>query len=149
MSEAYSLPMNAKSLLGSVMARESLSLTHGDGGSILSEYADRQGFLGAQVRTLGADVTSFTSVVVEDVGSVAWKLKGGEDLSKIWGDELLSLEKENTSDFKRQNTIGKTTNSGQAVDDNDVTHAKMVEFEPLLKALGERNGGVDTVVPEV
>ena len=56
----------------------------------------------------------------------------------------MSLEKENTSDFKRQNTIGKTTNSAQAVDENDVTHAKMVEFENLLEASRERNGGVDT-----
>ena len=56
----------------------------------------------------------------------------------------MSLEKENTSDCKRQNTIGKTTNSAQAVDENDVTHAKMVEFEHLLEASRERNGGVDT-----
>ena len=61
-----------------------------------------------------------------------------EGLSDIWGEELLSLEKI-TSDFERQNTIGKTTNSAQAVDENDVTHAKMLEFEPLIEASGERN----------
>ena len=31
-----------------------------------------------------------------------------DDLSKIWGEELLSLESENTSDHERQNVIGKT-----------------------------------------
>ena len=35
------------------------------------------------------------------------------NLSKIWGEELLSLESENTSDFERQNTIGKAMNSAQ------------------------------------
>ena len=53
-------------------------------------------------------------------------------------EELLSLEKF-TIDFERQSTIGKTTNSAQAVDENDVTHAKMLVFEPLLEASGERN----------
>ena len=65
--------------------------------------------------------------------------EGREDFSEIRGEELLSLEKENASDFKRQNTIGKTTNNAQAVDEDDVTHAKMMEFEPLLEASGERN----------
>ena len=51
----------------------------------------------------------------------------------------MSLERENTSDFERQNTIGKTTNRAQAVYENDVTHAKMMEFGPLLEASGERN----------
>ena len=49
------------------------------------------------------------------------------------------MEKENACDFERQNTIGKTTNNAQAVDEDDVTNAKMMEFEPLLKASGERN----------
>ena len=89
------------------------------------------------MRALGADVTPFTSVVTEDAGSGTW---GSEmDLSEIWGEEFLNLVKENTSDFERQNTIGKTTNSAQAVDENDVKHAKMMEFEPLLEASGERN----------
>ena len=37
-----------------------------------------------------------------------------EKLSETWGRELLSLESENTSDFERQNTIGKTMNSAPA-----------------------------------
>ena len=51
----------------------------------------------------------------------------------------MSLENENTSDFERQNTIGKAMNSASAMEGNDVTHEKMMEFEPLLEASGERN----------
>ena len=71
------------------------------------------------------------------LGAVLGDLR--EDLREIWGEELFSLEKEDTSDFERQNTIGKTTNSVQAVDGNGVTHAKMMEFDPLLEASRERN----------
>ena len=63
----------------------------------------------------------------------------GEDLIDNWWEDFLNLEKENTSDFEKQNTIAKTTNSVQAVDENDVAHAKRTEFEPLLEASGERN----------
>ena len=35
--------------------------------------------------------------------------------------------------------IGKETNNAQSVDENDVTHSKMTEFEPLLEASVERN----------
>ena len=51
----------------------------------------------------------------------------------------MSLETENTSDFKRQGANGKATSNTQAVDENDVTPANMMEFEPLLEASGERN----------
>ena len=51
----------------------------------------------------------------------------------------MSLENENTSDFDRQNTIGKAMNSAPAMEGKDVTHEKMMEFEPLLEASGERN----------
>ena len=62
-----------------------------------------------------------------------------DDLSEICGEELLSLEGENTSDFERQNAIGKPMNSVPAQEENDMTHEKMMELEPLLEALGERN----------
>ena len=62
-----------------------------------------------------------------------------EDLSDIWGEELLSLEKENSSDFEKQSARGKTLNNAQVKDENDLTHAEMMEFEPLLEASGERN----------
>ena len=62
-----------------------------------------------------------------------------DDLSEIWGEELLSLECENTSDNERQNTIGKPMNSAPAQEENDMTHKKMMELEPVLEASGERN----------
>ena len=61
-----------------------------------------------------------------------------EDVSDISGKKHLSLEKENTSDFERE-AIGKATSKTQAVDENDVTHAEMMEFEPLIDASGVRN----------
>ena len=51
----------------------------------------------------------------------------------------MSWESENTSDFERQDTIGKAMNSAPAMKGKDVTHEKMMEFEPLLEALRERN----------
>ena len=55
------------------------------------------------------------------------------------GGKLLSLEVENTSDFERQNTIEKPMNSTSVLEENYVTHEKMMELEPLLEASGERN----------
>ena len=40
---------------------------------------------------------------------------------------------------ERQNTIGKAMNSTPAMEENDVTHDNMMEFEPLLEASGKRN----------
>ena len=51
----------------------------------------------------------------------------------------MSLEGENTSDFERQNTIGKPMNSAPAQVENDMTHEKMMELEPLLETSAERN----------
>ena len=62
-----------------------------------------------------------------------------DSLGEILGEEILSLEGENTSDFERQNTIGKPMNSTPALEENDVTHEKMMELEALLEASGERN----------
>ena len=62
-----------------------------------------------------------------------------DDLSEIWGEELSSLEGENTGDFERQNTIGKPMNSAPAQEENDTTHEKMMELEPLLEASEKRN----------
>ena len=116
--------------------RKQLPVTHGDGGSIESEGADRQGFRSAQIGAHCADIASFTSAVAEDARSGAWRSR---NLSEIWGGGLLNLEKENASDFKWQSAIGKTANNAQAVDEDDVIHAKMMEFEFLLEASGERN----------
>ena len=62
-----------------------------------------------------------------------------DDLSEIWGEELLGLEGENTSDLERQNMIGKPRNSARNLKENDAMHEKMIELEPLLEASGERN----------
>ena len=62
-----------------------------------------------------------------------------DDLSEIWGEELLRLEGENTSDFERQNPIGKPMKSTPAQEENETTHEKMMELEHLLEASGERN----------
>ena len=62
-----------------------------------------------------------------------------ENLSEVWGEELLSLESENTSDFERQNTSGKAMNSAPAMEEKDVLYEKMMEFEPLLETSGEHN----------
>ena len=63
----------------------------------------------------------------------------GDDLSEIWGEELLSLENENTSDLERQNVIGKPMVSAPNLEEVDVIHEKVKELEPLLEASGERN----------
>ena len=60
-------------------------------------------------------------------------------MSEIRGEELLSLECEITSDLERQNTIGKPMNSAPAQEETDMTNEKMMELEPLLEALAERN----------
>ena len=62
-----------------------------------------------------------------------------DDLSEIWGEELLGLESENTSDLERQNVIGKPMVGAPNLEEIDVIHEKMMELEPLLEASGERN----------
>ena len=70
-------------------------------------------------------------------------------MSKIWGEELLSLEGENTSDSERQKTIGKPMNSVPAQEENDTAHENKMEMEPLPEALGERNlRSIDTTLGE-
>ena len=68
-SEAYSLPVNEKTLVGSVMANQSwkpLSITHGDGRGIQPDDTNRQSLLSTQVRTTGSNVAPFTQTVEED-----------------------------------------------------------------------------------
>ena len=62
-----------------------------------------------------------------------------DDLSEIWGEELLSLEGENTSDHERQNVIGKPMVGAPNLEEIDAIHEKMMELEHLLEASGERN----------
>ena len=51
-----------------------------------------------------------------------------ENLSDIWGEELLKLEKEISSDIEKQTASGKTLKKARAVNDNDMTNAKSMEF---------------------
>ena len=51
-----------------------------------------------------------------------------DDLKKIWGEEVLSFEGENTSDFERHNAIGKPMNSVPAREETDTTHEKTMEL---------------------
>ena len=62
-----------------------------------------------------------------------------DDLSEIWGEELLILGDENRSDFERQNARGKPMRNVPMPEDDDKVHEKMMELEPLLEASGERN----------
>ena len=87
--------------------------------------------------TVGTNVAQLSQVVAKVTRSSAWRSKRG--LSKIWGEELWSLEKKNTSDFEREITIGKAMNSAPAMEENDKMHEKMMEFEPVLETSGERN----------
>ena len=82
-----------------------LSITQGDGTSVQPEGIDRQSLLSAQMRETGSNVASFTQSVEEDPRSSAERTK--DDLSEIWGEELLGLKSENASDHGRQNVIGK------------------------------------------
>ena len=66
-----------------------------------------------------------------------------EDLSKIWGKELSSLETENTSDFERQGASGKATSNTQAADENDVAQAKMMEHT-CSRLLEDATSGAST-----
>ena len=60
-------------------------------------------------------------------------------LSDIWGEKNLSLERGSYSYIEKQSTSDNVTNDVLAVDKTDSVHAKMIEFEPLLEASGERN----------
>ena len=62
-----------------------------------------------------------------------------EDLGDTWGEELLSLQRENSSGFEKQSTSGKVLNNAPAVDENDSIHTNMTEFAPFLETSGERN----------
>ena len=55
-----------------------------------------------------------------------------EDLSDTWGEELLSLQKEISSDFEKHNSNCKVLLNAPAVDKIDSIPTKMIEFEPLL-----------------
>ena len=60
-----------------------------------------------------------------------------DDLSEFSGVELLSYERENTSNFERQSSSGKVFKDALAVVKTDSVHTKMTKFEPLLEISGQ------------
>ena len=114
-----------------------LSITHGDGGSIQPKDIDRQSLLSAQMRRLARMSHHSHKLLRKIRGTVPKEQR--DYLSEIWGEELLGLEGENTSDHERQNVIGKPMVGAPNLEEIDVIHEKMMELEPLLEASGERN----------
>ena len=115
--------------------RKPLSTAQFDSESYL--YMIDKTFAMLKCGTTDQNIATLAPVASESAGSGAGRPGGRID--RHLGRKLLSLEKENSSDFKRQNANGKTLNDAQAVDENDLTHAKMMVFEPLLEVSGERN----------
>ena len=139
MSEAYGLPLNAKSLIGSMMAN--LCGSHYPLHMVMVEASSQRVLVDKAfsvpkcVRL--ARISHHSHKLLRKIrGTVPKELR--DDLSEIWGEELLKLERENTSDHERQNVIGKPVGSAPNLEDNDTMHEKMTELEPLLEASWER-----------
>ena len=140
MSEAYGLPLNAKSLIGSMMTNLCgshyplhMAMVEASNQRIL---VDKAFSVPKSVRL--ARVSHHSHKKLRKIrGTVPKELR--DDLSEIWGEELLKLESENTSDHERQNVIGKPVGGTPNMGENDTMLEKMMELEPLLEASGERN----------
>ena len=131
-SEAYSLPLNANSLVGSVMAniRGSHYSLHMAMVEVSSQklLIDKAFSVPKCVRL--ARMSHHSHRLLRKIpGTISREQRN--DLSKIWGEEFLGLESENTSDFERQKMIGKPMNSAPNLEENDAMHEKMMELEPL------------------
>ena len=140
MSEAYGLPLNAKSLVGSVMAN--LCGSHYSLHMAMVEVSSQRVLIDKAfsvpkcVRL--ARMSHHSHKLLRKIRGTVPK-EQRDDLSEIWGEELLGLESETTSDLERQNVIGKPMVSAPNLEEVDVIHEKMMELEPLLEASGERN----------
>ena len=139
-SEAYSLPVNAKSLVGSVMAN--LCGSHCPLHMAMVEVTSQRTLIDKAFSVpncvrLARRSHHLHRLLRKILGIVPREQR--DDLSEIWGEELLSLEGENTSDFERQNRNEKPMSSAPAQEEYDMTHEKMMELEPLLEASRERN----------
>ena len=133
MSEAYGLPLNAKSLIGSV--RANLCGSHYPLHMAMVEASsqrllvDRAFSVPKCVRL--ARVSHHSHKLLRKIrGTVPKELS--DDLSEIWGEELLKLESEKTSDHERQNVFGKPVGGAPNMEENDTMHEKMMELEPPL-----------------
>ena len=140
MNEAYGLPLNAKSLIGSVMAnlRGShyplhMAMVEASSQRVL---VDKAFSVPKCVRL--ARISHHSHKLLRKIrGTVPKELR--DDLSEIWGEELLKLESENTSNLERQNMSGKHVGGAPNSEEVDMIHEKMMELELLLEASGERN----------
>ena len=139
-SEAYSSPTNAKYLVGSLKANFCgshyplhMSMVEASSARVMIEKA----FSVPKCLRL-ARMSPRSQQQLRKM----WGAMPGprvEDLSDTWDEELLSVEKENSSNFERQSTSGRVLNNIPAVDESNSTHSKVMQFEPLLEASGERN----------
>ena len=141
-SEAYGLPVNAKSLVGSVMAN--LCGSHYPLHMAMVEVSSQRmlidkAFSVPKCVRLARMSHHSHRLLRKFRGTVPKEQRDRDDLSEIWGEELLGLENENTSDLERQNMIGKPMNSAPKLEENDAMHEKMIELEPFLEVSGERN----------
>ena len=139
-SEAYGLPLNANSLVGSVMAN--LCGCHYPLHMAMVEVSSQRvlidkAFLELKCVRL-ARMSHHSHRLLRKIRRTVPR-EQRDELNEIWGEELLGLGGENTSDLERQNMIGKPMNSSPNLEENDAMHEKMIELEPLLEALGERN----------
>ena len=140
MSEAYGLPLNEKSLVGSVMV--TLCGSHYPLHMAMVEVSSQRVLIDKAfsvpkcVRL--ARMSHHSHRLLRKIpGTVPREQR--DDLSEILGEELLGLESENISDHERQNVIGKPMGGAPNMEENDAIHEKMMELEPLLEASGERN----------
>ena len=139
-SEAWGLPVNAESLVGSVMTNVCgshcplhMAMVEVSSQRILVDKA----FSVPKCVRLARMSHHSHRLLRKILGTVPRAQR--DDLSEIWGEEFLSLGDENRSDFERQKAIGKPMSSFPAPEENDMMHEKMMELEPLLEASGERN----------
>ena len=140
MSEAYGLPLNAKSLVGSVLAN--LCGSHYPLHMAMVEVSSQRVLID---KAFSVPKCVRLAQMSHHSHKLLRKIRGAvpkeqrDDLSEIWGEELLGLENENTSDHGRQNVVGKPAIGTPSSEEVDVIHEKMMELEPLLEASGERN----------
>ena len=139
MSEAYGLPLNAKSLVGSVLVN--LCGSHYPLHMAMVEVSSQRVLID---KAFSVPKCVRLARMSHHSHKLLRKIRGAvpkeqrDDLSEIWGEELLSLESENTSDHGRQNVVGKPAVGAPSSEEVDVIHEKMMELEPLLEASGER-----------
>ena len=136
-SEAYGLPVHAKSLVGSLMANVCgshyqlhMAMVEVSSQRIIMDKA----FSVPRCVRLARMSHHSRRLLRKILGTVPRAQR--DDLSEIWGRELLSLADENRSNFERQKAIGKPMGNVPMLEEDDVVHEKMMELEPLLEASG-------------